>query len=566
MRHLLKFRNVALSLAVALGVLIAACQPEVVEIIKEVPVEVVKEVTVEKEVVKVVEVEAKETGPRQGGQLVAFASNDPLSADPAAFATWDQGLVVPNVVEGLLRLSPDGTQIDPAVAESYKSNSAGDVWTFKLRSNAKFHNGDVVTASDFKYSFERLLSPDMAAAKAWLLSGVSGASEYQAGGASEISGIKVVDDQTLEITLTEALGYFPAMVANPALGVVSKRAVDEFGEDFGQNVVSTGPFKLGEWNINDSLTIVANDDYWGGRPYLDSVKFRVIGDENTRVLEFESKTLDITWVPPAHWNRLVRSDVFADELGWAYTFHTDFFVVNMDREPFGKSGALRTAMCHGIDREAVIASLQGRAGNAQGLLPPGLLGYDADASICKYDPDVARAAMTEGGYSGGLDVSYDLILPNWGNMIKIMEIYQAQLAQIGININIVPMEYGPWLEALDNGNFDLAWNYRVADYADPDSFYYPMLHSGNIDGSGNQSRYSNPDVDELVMTGRSSVELPDRVAAYRKIDAFVAKDLPYIPLTHNIYVDVHQPYVEAYVPSPVDMHVYQHVWISDETE
>jgi ABC-type transport system substrate-binding protein len=284
------------------------------------------------------------------------------------------------------------------------------------------------------------------------------------------------------------------------------------------------------------------------------------------VLEFDSKALDITWVPPAHWNRFVRSDVFADELGWAHTFHTDFFVVNMDREPFGSSAALRTAMCHGIDREAVIASLQGRAGNAQGLLPPGLLGHDADASICTYDPDAAKAVMAEGGYADGLDGSYDLILPNWGNMIKIMEIYQAQLAQIDININIVPSEYGPWLEALDTGNFDLAWNYRVADYADPDSFYYPMLHSGNIDGSGNQARYSNPAVDDLVNTGRSSVESTDRVAAYRNIDAMIAKDLPYIPLTHNIYVDVKQPYVEGYIPSPVDMHVYQHVWISDETK
>ena len=168
MNSILKTRRLGLSLAVALGVIVAACQPEVVEVVKEVPVE--------KEVIKVVEVEAKqETGPQQGGQLVAFASNDPGSADPAAFATWDQGLVAPNVVEGLLRLSPDGTQIDPAVAESYESNDAGDVWTFNLRSGATFHNGDAVTASDFKYSFERLLSADMAAPKAWLLWGVVGA-------------------------------------------------------------------------------------------------------------------------------------------------------------------------------------------------------------------------------------------------------------------------------------------------------------------------------------------------------------------------------------------------------
>jgi ABC-type transport system substrate-binding protein len=129
-----------------------------------------------------------------------------------------------------------------------------------------------------------------------------------------------------------------------------------------------------------------------------------------------------------------------------------------------------------------------------------------------------------------------------------------------------PLEFGPYTEALDSGEYDIAWIYRVSDYADPDSFYYPLLYSANIDGGGNIARYSNEDVDALVEAGRMTVDEAERLEAYGQIDEQFAQDLPYIPLTHNIYADIHQPYVENYVPSPMDLHLYHRVWISDETE
>ncbi len=499
-----------------------------------------------------------------GGQLVTFASSDPGTLDPAAFGSYDQTLIAPNIVEGLFRLSPDGQSIEPGIAESYEVSDDGTVWTFTLRPDAVFHNGDPIAAQDFKYSFERVLNPDIASPKAWMLEGVVGAVEYLAGDASEVSGIVVVDEQTLEITLAEPLGFFNAMLANPALAVVSQAAVEEFGEDFGQNVVSAGPFMLGNWNINQDIEVVAFDDYWNGRPYLDSVLFRIIGDENTRVLEFDSGNLDVTWVPPAHWGRFTTDEVFKDELGWAETFHTDFLALNQGS--LGSDPLVRQAICHAIDREAAVASLQGRASAAQGILPPGLLGFDPEAELCSYDPERARELLAEAGYPDGIDESFDLVMPPWNNLVVLMEIYQANLAEVGIQINLRPLEFGPYTEALDNGSYDLAWMYRVADYADPDSFYYPLLNSENIGGGGNVARYSNPDVDLLLVEGRQSIEEADRLASYAEVDAAFAEDLPYIPLTHNIYVDVHQPWVEGYVPSPMDTHMYQNVWVSDEQE
>lgn len=505
-------------------------------------------------------------GAQFGGEVNTFASSDPGTLDPAAIANYDQGLIAPNLLEGLFRLSPDGRTIENGLAESFEVSADGTVWTFNLRLNALFHNGDPVTAADVKFSFERVLNPDNASPRAWMLEPVAGATEFEAGEADEVSGLEVVDDQTVQITLSQPLAYFRAILANPSLAMVSPRAVEEFGEDFGQNVVSAGPFKLAEWNLNQNIRLTAFEDYWAGRPYLDSLNYRVIGDENTRILEFDADTLDVTWVPPAHWDRFSTDPVFEDELGWAETFHTDFIAVNLDREPFGPNLALRQAICHAVDREAAISSLQGRASNAQGILPPGLLGFDENAQLCDYDPARAQELLAEAGYADGVPGEFQLLMPPWGNLVKLMEIYQANLKEVGINIALAPTEFGPYLEALDSGEYDLAWIFKVADYADPDSFYYSLLHSNNIDGGGNVARYANSEVDQAIEAGRSSIAEASRRAAYGQVDALFTADLPYVPLTHNIYVDVHQPWIENYVPSPMDTHMYHRVWVSQDTE
>lgn len=496
-----------------------------------------------------------------GGQLVVFESSDPQSLDPAVLASYDQTLTAPNFVEGLFRLSPDGTSIAPGIAESLDVSSDGLTWTFHLR-KAKFHNGDSVTAADFKYSFERVVNPATKSPKAWMLEKVAGATDFRDGKATEISGIQVVDDHTLMIILTEPLAPFKSMLASPNLAVVPQAEVEKWGADFGQHVVSAGPFMLGEWNLNQDLTGVAFQDYWNGRPCLDSVKWRAIGDENTRIVEYDAQQLDITWVPPAHWDRYNGSDDTKQLLNWAHTFHTEFWAVNLENEPFGTNPLLRQAMCYAFDRDAIIASLQGRATPGEGLLSPGLLGFNDQAKPCPHDVAKAKELMQEAGFADGVPGTFDLIMPPWGNLIKLNEIYQANLKEIGINVNLKPTEFGPYLDLINKGDYDLAWIYRVPDYADPDGFYFPLVASQNIDGGGNVARYSNAEVDQMVAQGRAALADADRIKYYQAIDAILAQDMPYIPLMHNIYVDIRQPYVMNYVPSPMDMHMYEYVWLN----
>jgi peptide/nickel transport system substrate-binding protein/oligopeptide transport system substrate-binding protein len=396
-----------------------------------------------------------------------------------------------------------------------------------------------------------------------MLEKIVGAKDFESGKAKEVTGIKVIDPQTLEITLSEPLAPFKSMLASANLSVVPQEEVEKYGADFGQHVVAAGPFKLGTWNINQDVTLDAFQDYYGGRPYLDAVKFRFIGDENTRIVEFNAKNLDIAWVTPAAWDTFNADPVLKNHLGWAHTFHTEFWAINMEKQPFGNNPKLRQAIRYALDMDSVIQSLQGRATVAQGILPPGLLGYDKNATLdYPMDLDKAKQLMKDAGYANGVPGTFDVMMPNWANEVTLCEIYQANLKEIGINVNLKPSEWGAYSDAISSGNFDIAWVYRVTDYADPDGFYFPLLDSQNIGAGGNWARYKNAAVDAAIEKARATLDDATRVQLYKTVDDQYVQDLPYIPLFHNIWVDVSQPYVMNYVPSPMDTHMYQKVWLN----
>ena len=305
--------------------------------------------------------------PKYGGILVAYTSADPMNFDPATLTAWDQTIVAANILEGLVRLNPQGTGIEEGIAKEWSVSDDGLTWTFILRQGAKFHNGREVVAGDFKYSFERIANPATASSAAWMLNKLEGFDAFQAGEADEITGIKVVDDYNLQLVLVEPFAPFVSMLASASLAVVPKEAVEEYGEDFGLNAVSAGPFTIGEWNFNQDLTINAFEDYWAGRPYLDGVKFRVINDENTRIVEFDAQTLDIAWITPAHYERLTTDPTYANSIGYAYTLHTAFLIFNMEQEPFGSNKALREAVFAAMDTQAVLDQTAENARRCFGL-------------------------------------------------------------------------------------------------------------------------------------------------------------------------------------------------------
>lgn len=499
--------------------------------------------------------EPNSTDPVNGGEFSTFLSSDPATLDPIFVTGYDQTLVAANVLEGLYQVSADGTEVVPGLAESASLSDDGLTWTINLR-EAKFHDGTNVTANDVKFSFERLVNPESASPRAQLIDVVEGAAAFRTGASSGIDGIIVVDPGQLTITLAQKYAPFLALLASPNLAIVPKAAVEADPENFGQNVISAGPFAIADWKTNASILAKAFEEYWDGRPYLDSVLWRVIPDENTRILEFETNNLDMTWLPPAAYSRYADDPAWESDINRANTIHTEMFAVNMEKGLLADSLELRVAICEGVDRQAAITSLQGRALEALTLLPSSLEGIEP-GKACSYNPDAAKAVFAE--YASE---TIELISPNWGNLVTTLQLYQANLKELGLNVELIPLEFAEYQERLDSGDFDLAWAYRVPGFIDADDFATPLLASDRI-GFGNAARYSNPAVDSLLDQARESTTPDERSGLYGEISNLVLADLPYIPLVHNVWVDITQQRVNNYVPSALDMHKFSRVWLSE---
>lgn len=496
------------------------------------------------------------TSPVYGGEFSTFLSSDPATLDPILVTGYDQTLVAGNVLEGLYRVSADGTKVVPGLAEIASLSDDGLTWTIKLR-KAKFQNGTGVTAKDVKFSFERLVNPASASPRAQLIDVIEGAAQFRKGTATAIDGIKVVNPGQLSIKLTQKYAPFLALLASPNLAVVPQAAVEADPKNFGQHVISAGPFTISNWKTNQSITATAFKDYWDGRPYLDDVVWRVIPDENTRMLEFESNNLSMTWLTTAAYSRYANDASWKSDIRRANTIHTEMLAVNMEKSALAGSLELRQAICEGVDRKAAIASLQGRATEAATLMPKSLEGKDP-GQACTYNPNAAKAVFAKSGLASK---SIEIISPNWPNLVKTLELYQANLKALGLNVELAPLEYAQYQARLDSGDFDLAWTYRVPDFIDADSFISPLLSSDRV-GFGNAARYSNSTVDSLLKTARESMKPDERAATYGKISKLALADLPYIPLVHNVWVDITQHNVEGYVPSALDMHKFAKVWLS----
>ncbi|REJ35253.1 MAG: ABC transporter substrate-binding protein, partial [Bacillota bacterium] len=220
-------------------------------------------------------------------------ANDPPTLDPAYSVAAVDGMLIALLYDGLIGFDTDGRPI-PNLAARWEISDDNRTYTFYLVDNAYFHNGKHFTAEDVKYSFERVLHPDTASPRTWVLDRIEGAKEFMAGEASEVSGIRVIDPYTIQITLAEPFAPFLSMLGMPAAHIVDRNEIEKYADprtDYAFQPVGTGPFKFVSFNPGDRITLAAHENYHYGRPYLDGIVYRVINDQATLIAEFEAGTL-----------------------------------------------------------------------------------------------------------------------------------------------------------------------------------------------------------------------------------------------------------------------------------
>jgi len=461
---------------------------------------------------------AQEDG--SGGTLVAAISGEPDQLDPQATTAYFSFQVLENVFDTLVE--PDeNLQMQPALAEDWTISDDGLTYTFTLREGVTWHDGTPFTASDVVYSFRRIIDAPMA--NNWRF--------------SSVTDISAPDDLTVVFTVSQPT---PNLLSNlgafKGMAVVQQANVES--GDIQTAPVGTGPFKLAEYTTGSSIELVRNEDYWGGAPALDGVTFQFIPDPTVALTNLQGG--EVHWtdnLPPQQVRGLMDSSEVIVESAPSNDYW--YFAANQGREPFGDA-RVRQALAYAIDREAITqAATFGNATINQTAIPETSAWYVEYAPYTR-DLDMARSLLEEAGVS---DLSLDLMVTSqYPETVTAAQVIAANLAEIGVGVEIRTLDFATWLDEQGQGNFDaflLGWLGNL----DPDDFYYAQHRT---DGGFNFQGYSNPEVDELLDAARVETDQDARKALYDDAARMIVDDASYVYLYNPDVIQGWTPDVEGY--------------------
>ncbi len=481
-----------------------------------------------------------------GATLNLATSEDWENLDPAFAGGVQTGAMVAKLFDGLMRYDFESSEVIPNLASEVIVNDDATVFTFHLHEGVPFHDGSILSASDVKYSFERVVDPATGGPLAWVFVDalIIGASDFADGAADGISGIEVVDDLTVRISLEEPYAMLLYHLAMPAAHIVPQAVASELGADFSNNPVGTGPFSLGDRVRDSSLDLVTFPDYFAGPASIDGVHYRIITDSLIRWQEFLAGNLDTVGIPDAIFNDVVNDPQYEDWIQTSADLATFYWAMNQHYEVF-QDVRVRRAMAMAIDREAILAGpYNGKDVIANGPIPPGLAGYQEREGIA-YDPEGARALLAEAGYPDGFEL--EMWSTRAETTVAVTELIAFFLSEIGVTTTINQVDFGVLIDAAINGRapaFILSW---FADYADAYNFLHPLY----VAAGAQRYNYHNPEVTELVNRAATLGSLEERIPLYQQAEDLIVADVPVMYFRHPVAYTAIRPEVSGLLMHPI---------------
>ncbi|MBI4307514.1 MAG: peptide ABC transporter substrate-binding protein, partial [Chloroflexi bacterium] len=413
----------------------------------------------------------------KGGTL-RLLWNDPPTLDPALASDTDSAGIVLEVFSGLVALTPE-LKIVPDIAERWEVSPDAKTYTFHLRKNAKFQDGKPVTARDFKYSWERAADPATESTTVDLYMGdIVGVRDVVRGKAKEISGLKVVDDNTLQVTIDAPKAYFLAKMTYQVAAVVDRANVQS-GKNWTQRANGTGPFKLREYSIGQRIVLARNDNYYREpMPKLDQVVYSLSG--GTPMTMYENNEIDATGVGLADIDRVrdPKNPLNKDLITSPPEFAIYFVGFNVTKPPFDDV-KVRQALTLVIDKESITKNVfSGLRVPAYGVLPPGLPGFNQNLKGLRYDPQKAKQLLAESKYAGKMP-RITLSVPGTGGSVGLDDEAMIEMwkKELGVAVEIQQAEWATYLQDLNQRKYQMwggsGW---VADYPDPEDFLDILFH------------------------------------------------------------------------------------------
>ncbi len=484
-----------------------------------------------------------------GSGVLNLYGIDPYTLDPAVSAETTSRDYIVLIYGGLVRLD-DNLETAPDIAERWEVGKDGRTYTFYLRKDVVFHDGRGVTAADFKYSWERACDPATGSHVAGeYLGDIVGVRDVLAGKAGEISGVKVISDYVLEVTIDMPKSYFLSKLTHTTAYVVDKANVARGGE-WWRKPNGTGPFKLKEWQENNLLVLERNERYHGQVAGIEGVEFQLWS--GVPMIMYETGEIDVTGVSVTYIDRVTdTAGPFHQELQVTPELSFGWIGFNTTRPPFDDVN-VRRAFSQAVDKDKIVSLVfRDLVQRADGILPPGIPGYNESLVGLDYDVDKAKEwlalseygdvselppiTLTTSGYGGLIPSSLEAIISQWRENLGV-EVTVRQLE---------PDRYLYYLKEEKNEMFDMGW---VADYPHPQNFLDVLLHTG---AENNFAEYSNPEVDAIL--DKAGVELDSELSLelYRQAEQMLVDDAACLPLWFGQNYILVKPYVEGYELNPM---------------
>lgn len=490
--------------------------------------------------------------PVEDGILRVAALYDISTMDVAQ--TTDNYMVPMNIFDRLFEseVESDGsTAIVPSLCEGYTVSEDGLTYSFTLREGIVFSNGSALTASDVQYSFERLLTAGGVNDDVPLE--VLGSAALQNGESDTLEGFVVTDDLHFDITLAAANAGFIAELTGPAMSIVDKEtmeSVDNFGLECA-DTIGTGPYIVTEWVVNDHYTLEYNDKYWGDEPSVKKVVVSIIPDSSTQNLMYQNGELDIIDLESLDSSIVdaTYKTLYSDKIIVSPRVGLTYFALNANNEYLSDVN-VRRALQMAIDADAIVAAIYG--GDAiveNGIIPKGVWGFNAELDRPAYDPDAAKALLTEAGYAEG-EIHFELSMDSSasGNTQLVYQVIQQQLQAIGITAEIKSYDESSWLDLRKSGEMDSFVANWTMDYNDPANIMYTFF--GSAEKTAIRSlNYADEAVMARVAAASGITDDAERMAEYQALEKkIVAEDAAWVPLLGNTHLFAIGERVESFVP------------------
>lgn len=499
---------------------------------------------------------------------------EPKDLDPHTVTGVPEHKVITALLEGLVSLNPITLAPEPGLAASWAVSDDLKHYTFELQANAKWSNGDRVTAEDFVWSWQRMLSPNLASEFAYQLFTVKNARQFNKGDITDFSqvGVKALSDKILTVELEYPTPYFLTLLAHYSTyavhppTVLAHGAMDEPGTLWtrAKNYVGNGPFNLKEWRLNYIIRVEKNPYYWDAEKVkLKEIRFYPIDSVQTEERMFRTGALHATNEIPIDRIAVYREND-PELLAINPYLGTYFYKLNTQNPPLDNA-KVRRALSMSIDRNAIVTAItKGGQIPAYTLTPPDTQGYFAPPSTVSYNPEKARQLLAEAGFPNGEGFPALRLIHNTndGHRRIAVAVQQMWKQVLNVDIELFNQDWKVYLSRMTTMDYQIARSSWIGDYPDPNTFLDMFV----TDGTNNKTGWSNHTYDRLIEQAASTLDQKKRYQLFQQAEQLLMEGSPIIPIYTYTRNMLKHPDLQGWHHNVMDLQPYKYVYLQQQGE